>query len=111
MAATWSIKLDAEKSLNGLADVCTYSHWRVEDTETVDGVIHSGTEYGQLKLGEASSSNFTEYSKITEADAIAWTKELLGSEEVTRLETSVATQITSSKKSNISGGTPWITYS
>jgi len=108
MAATWRIAAcDRTVSLGGKADVITRVHWNVKDSETVDGVDHSGSQYGSVGIDTDDLSSFTAYADVTEADAIAWTKAALGSDEVTRLEEDVAAQITMSKTPTHGTGVPW----
>ena len=108
MAATWKIAAcDRTVSLGGKADVITTVHWNVQDNETVDGVDHSGRLYGSVGIDTDDLSSFTAYADVTEANAIAWAKAALGSDEVTRLETDVAAQITASKTPVTGTGVPW----
>jgi hypothetical protein len=108
MAVTWKIAAcDRTVALGGEADVITRVHWNVKDKETVDGVDHSGSLYGSVGIDTSDLSDFTEYDDVTEANAIAWAKEALGSDEVTRLETDVASQITLSKTPTHGTGVPW----
>ena len=44
---------------------------------------------------------------VTEANAVAWAKAAMGSDEVTSQETAVAAQITESKTPTSGTGTPW----
>lgn len=97
MAVTWSVQLEGEKTVGSLSDVVTVIHWSATDTETVDGVDHSGYLFGCESLAEPDSSNFTALGSITNATAIAWAKAALGSEKVTEIETGIAGQITESK--------------
>ena len=46
-------------------------------------------------------------ASLTEANVVAWIKATLGSEEVTRVETKVAAQITKSKTPPTAWGVPW----
>ena len=108
MAVTWKIAAcDRTVSLGGEADVITHIHWNVKDKETVDGVDHSGSQYGSVGIDTSDLSDFTAYADVTESVAIAWAKEALGSDEVTRLETDVADQITLSKTPVTGTGGPW----
>jgi hypothetical protein len=108
MAATWKIAAcDRTVSLGGKADVITTVHWNVKDKDTVDGVDHSGSQYGSVGIDTSDLSDFTAYADVTEANAIAWAKEALGSDEVTRLETDVASQIEVSKTPVTGTGVPW----
>ena len=112
MAVTWDIAaLDATKTVGSLSDVVTTVHWTASDSQTVgsgdSAVIHTGYRYGSITLAEADSKSFTEYKYITKDDAIAWAKAALGSDEVTRIETSIAAQITESKTPTRTSGVPW----
>ena len=112
MAVTWDIvSLDSTKSVGSLADVVTSVHWAAYDSETVgsgdSAVVHNGSAYGSVGLAEADSGSFTAYADITKDNAIAWAKAALGTDEVTRIETSVAAQITESKTPTVTSGVPW----
>ena len=104
MAVTWNVvALDATKTVGSLSDVVTTVHWTAYD---VDG-DHTGSSYGAVALAEADSGSFTAYADITKDNAIAWAKAALGSDEVTRIKTSIAAQITESKTPTTFTGTPW----
>ena len=108
MAVTWNVvSLDATKTVGSLSDVVTTVHWTASDSETVSGMIHSGSAYGSIGLAEADSGSFTAYADITKANAIAWAKAALGSDEVTAIETGIAAQITESKTPTKTSGVPW----
>ena len=112
MAITWNVvALDATKTVGSLSDVVTTVHWTANDSETVgsgdSAVVHSGSSYGAVGLAEADSGSFTAYADITKDNAIAWAKAALKSDEVTRIETSIAAQITESKTPTRFTGTPW----
>jgi len=104
MAVTWDVlSLDATKTVGSLSDVVTTVHWTASDE---DGE-HKGYTYGAVGLAEADSGSFTAYADITKADAIAWAKAALGSDEVTAIETRIAAQITESKTPSATSGVPW----
>ena len=112
MAVTWDVaSLDATKTVGSLSDVVTIVHWRASDSETVgsgdSAVVHSGSAYGTVSLAEADSGSFTAYADITKDNAIAWAKAALGSDEITRIETGIANQITESKTPTVTSGVPW----
>ena len=108
MAVTWNVvSLDATKTVGSLSDVVTTVHWTASDSETVSGVEHIGSSYGSVGLAEADSSSFTAYASITKDNAIEWAKAALGSDEVTRIETSISAQITESKAPTTTTGVPW----
>ena len=108
MAVTWDIvALDATKTLGSLSDVVTTVHWTASDSETVSGVVHSGSSYGSVGLAAADSKSFTAYADITKDNAISWVKAALGSDQVTTIETGIAAQITESKTPTKTSGVPW----
>ena len=112
MAVTWNVVcLDATKTVGSLSDVVTTVHWTASDSETVgsgdSAVVHNGSSYGSVGLAEADSGSFTAYADITKANAIAWAKAAIGSDEVTAIETGIAAQITESKTPTVSSGVPW----
>jgi len=108
MAVTWNVvSLDATKTVGSLSDVVTTVHWTASDSETVSGVVHSGSSYGSVGLSAADSGSFTPYADITKDNAIAWAKAALSTDEVTRIETSIAAQITESKTPTRTSGVPW----
>ena len=104
MAVTWDVvSLDATKTVGSLSDVVTTVHWTASDA---DG-DHTGSSYGSVGLAAADSGSFTAYADITKANAIAWAKAALGSDEVTAIETRIANQITESKTPTVTSGVPW----
>ena len=104
MAVTWNVvSLDATKTVGSLSDVVTTVHWTANDA---DGE-HIGSSYGSVGLAEADSGSFTAYADITRDNAVAWAKAALGADEVTAIETNIATQITESKTPTKSTGVPW----
>ena len=108
MAVTWNVVcLDATKTVGSLSDVITTVHWTANDSETVSGVVHSGSAYGAIGIAEPNSSSFTAYKDVTKDDAIALAKAALGSDEVTRIETGIAAQIAESKTPTVTSGVPW----
>jgi hypothetical protein len=108
MAVTWDIAaLDATKTVGSLSDVVTTVHWTASDSETVSGVEHVGSAYGSVRLAEPDSESFTAYADITKDNAITWAKAVIGSDQVTAIETDIAAQITESKTPTTSTGVPW----
>ena len=108
MAATWKVvACDYAKSLNSKTDVITVVHWEVTDSETVSGKVHYGRPYAAQAHDTSDLSSFVAYGSVTEANAVAWAKAAMGSDEVTSQETAVAAQITESKTPTSGTGTPW----
>jgi len=108
MAVTWNVvSLNATKTVGSLSDVVTTVHWTANDSETVSGVIYSGSAYGSVGLSEADSKSFTAYKDITKDKAIDWAKAAIGADEVTSIETGIAAQIAESKTPSVTAGVPW----
>jgi hypothetical protein len=112
MAVTWKIvALDRAVTEGSLADVVKTVHWSASDSETVgsgdSAVVHSGSSYGSVGLGAADAGDFTAYASITEANAIAWAKAAIGTDQVTSIETNIASEITESKTPTSKTGVPW----
>ena len=107
MSPTWKINtLDRQLVDGERTDVVTVIHWDVTDSETVEGVTHSGRCYGTVSLAEPGDS-FTPYADITEEQAIGWCKAAIGEEQVTAYEDTVASQIELSKNPVSGTGVPW----
>jgi hypothetical protein len=88
MAITWSIvQLDYALSLDGQTDVVNNSHWQGIPTDDL--------------------SNFTPYADITEEEALKWTKDALGAEEVASIEANVTSQLNIIENPTEGSGTPW----
>tara|TARA_R100001126_G_scaffold78262_1_gene46836 strand:- start:290 stop:616 length:327 start_codon:yes stop_codon:yes gene_type:complete len=108
MAVTWNVvSLDSTKTVGSLSDVVTTVHWIASESETVGSNTYTGSLYGSIGLAEADSSSFTAYADIKEADAVTWAKAALGADEVTAIETGIASQITEAKTPTKTSGVPW----
>ena len=108
MAVTWNVvSLDSTKTVGSLSDVVTAVHWTATDSETVGEDTYTGSSYGSVALAEPDSSSFTAYGSITESNAIAWAKAIIGADEVAFIEKNVTAQISESKSPTVSSGVPW----
>ena len=104
MAVTWTIaSMDRDITQDGKADVVTTIHWRASETDS-DG--NTGSSYGSVGVTLGSQS-FIAYADIKEADAIQWAKDALGEEEVTAIETNIASQIAKMKTPTTASGVSW----
>ena len=63
--------------------------------------------YGSVGIPTDDLSNFTPYADITEAQALQWTKDALGAEEVASTEATVAAQLQAIENPTDGSGTPW----
>ena len=112
MAVAWKVlTCDYTVSLDSKTNVITCVHWEATDSETVgsgdSAVDHTGRVYGSIAIDTSDLSSFIAYDSVTEANALAWAKAALGADEVTKIETDVASQITKSKTPVTGTGVPW----
>jgi hypothetical protein len=110
MAIEWTItnteyNNDSDKGI-------VHAAWQCTNSEVVgsgdSAVTHTGTVSGmESYTPDSSADGYVAYDSLTEANVVAWIKATLGSDEVTRVETKVATQITKSKTPPTAWGVPW----
>jgi len=104
MAVTWTIaSMDRDITQDGKANVVTTIHWRASDTDS-DG--NTGSSYGSVGVTLGSQS-FIAYADIKESDATQWAKDALGSDQVTAIEASIASQIAEMKTPTVASGVSW----
>ncbi len=102
--ATWIVEsMDRDITKDGKADVVTNIHWRASDTDS-DG--NSATSFGSVGV-TLGSGVFVAYADITEANAIQWAKDALGTDEVTAIETRMANKILLKKTQKTKKGVSW----
>ena len=106
MAIAWTI---IETEYNNDSDKgIVHASWQCTNSEVVSGVTHTGLVAGmESYTPDPSAAGYKAYASVTEANVRAWVKATLGSEEVTRVETKVAAQITKSKTPPTAWGVPW----
>ena len=103
MAITWKINsMDREIKQDSNDNIVTTLHWTASDADA-DG--NSGSSYGSVGVTLVGTPKA--YADITEADAIGWAKDALGSDQVTAIETSIASQITEMKTPTTATGVSW----
>ena len=112
MAVVWNVvALDSAVTEGSLSDVIKTVHWTAADSETVgsgdSAVTHTGSSYGSVGIGAADAGDFTAYASVSKDNAVAWAKAALGSDQVTSIETGIASQITESKTPTSKTGVPW----
>ena len=104
MAVTWTIaSMDRTIKLDDKDNVVTTIHWTASDTDS-DG--NTGSSYGSVGVTLGSGA-FVAYADITEANAIQWAKDALGSDQVTAIEANIASQITEMKTPTVASGVSW----
>ena len=108
MAVVWTVvSTERETTNNGI----TVVHWTALDSEDVGSdpvVTHSGSSYGSCMLTpDHTSSDFIAYASLTEANVVAWVKEILGEDMIAQTEAGIAAQIADSKAPAVAHGVPW----
>ena len=103
MSHVWSVAaLDYAVSSGGRTNVVETVHWRVTKTQG----DHSVSIYGSSSL-VAPGDTFIEWASITEANAIAWAKADLGTDEVAGLEANLDAQLAEKVTPTVGSGQPW----
>jgi len=103
MAVTWTItSMERDLVQGDNTDIVTTLHWRATDSDA-DG--NTGSAYGTV--GVTLVGTPTPYADITEAQAIGWAKDALGADEVTSIETGIASQIDAVANPTTASGVSW----
>ena len=81
------------------------AHWRCTGT---DGTF-TGSVYGtqSFPTKDPSDPTFVPYEQITEALALEWTKDAMGTEQVAAHEANVQQQIDAQANPTSASGVPW----
>ena len=110
---TWDIvSMDSAPTEGSLSDVVKTLHWTATGSETVgsgeSAVTYTSYSYGCVGLAAADSNSFTDFASITKANAIAWAKAAIGTDEVTSIETGLESQLPEQQPPSIETKTlPW----
>ena len=103
MAITWKINsMDREIKQGSNDNIVTTLHWTASETDS-DG--NTGSSYGSVGVTLVGTPKA--YADITEADAIGWAKDALGTDEVKNIEDSIANQISLMKNPITATGVSW----
>lgn len=106
MAITWSIiRLNYALSQDGHTDVVNNSHWQCIDTDDAGNQARS---YGTVSIPTDDLSSFTPYVNITEEQALQWTKDALGADQVAAIEAGVTQKLNLIQNPTEGSGTPWV---
>ena len=101
MATTydWNCRtVDCYPTDQSYTDVVYNVHWIVtgtSDTLDPDGNAYTATSIGTQTISTDDITDFTPFADLTNADVVAWTKEAMGADQVTALETNIQSQIDS----------------
>ncbi len=63
--------------------------------------------YGSVGLGDPDPDNYTAFDDITKEQAIQWTKDALGDEQIASIETALANQLEQKINPTSASGVPW----
>ena len=88
----WEIScLNCIPQVGDLTDYVCVSHWRCTGD---DGEGHTGHVYSTVNFTvDPDKPNFVPFDQITEEQAIEWTQQALGEEQVAAVYTSIDSQI------------------
>tara|TARA_R100000995_G_scaffold80365_1_gene52118 strand:- start:411 stop:743 length:333 start_codon:yes stop_codon:yes gene_type:complete len=108
MALKWQIaQINKIPSEGSLSNVCKKIEWVVSESDPVERKKYQAYKLGVVTLESASSDSFTAFETITEDTCVSWVKNVLGSSEVTAIETDVNNQISEQKAGTMTTGLPW----
>jgi len=99
MATTydWNCRtVDCYPTDQSYTDLVYNVHWIVtgtSDTLDPDGNAYTATSIGTQALSTDDITNFTPFADLTNSDIVAWTKEAMGTDQVTSLEDNIQSQI------------------
>lgn len=102
MSVVWNVvqmqrKLpDGETPPDGLV---TTLHWTAQ--------FLNASTYGSVGLGAPDPDNYTTYADITEAQAVQWAKDALGSETVSAIESGLTQKQQRILNPTTADGIPW----
>ena len=102
MSVVWNVAQmernlpDGETPPDGLV---TTLHWTAQFLQA--------SSYGSVGLGEADPDNYTPYNDITEEQAIQWTKDALGTEKVSNIESGLMIREQEISNPTTANGVPW----
>ena len=110
MSVTWKIaqcdfKLKVNQDSKDYVNVIDVIHWRASDE---DSDKNTGTSYGSVGIStEDLATGWKDYSAMSEADVIAMAKNALGSDQVTAIEASIASEISAKANPTSGSGLPF----
>jgi hypothetical protein len=103
MAVLWKISsMDRDLTQGDNENIITQIHWTASDSDADE---NTGSSYGSV--GVTLVGTPTAYADVTEAMAIGWAKDALGAEQVTSIETNIASQIEALANPTTASGVPF----
>jgi len=104
---TWSIvDMERQITMGDKSDVITQITYKLDGTETVDGIAHTGSMSETVNV-ELGSQTFKAFSSVAEADAIQFVKDKLGADGIANSELNVSNQIAGSQTPITATGVFW----
>ena len=90
ITTTWIVEqMNCYPTYESQTDVVFNVHWRVNAT---DGT-YNATSYGSIGVTYSAGSPYTPYADLTQAQVVGWVQDVMGPEQVARIEAGLATNI------------------
>lgn len=94
---TWNCRtVDAYPQDGDYTDVVYNVHWIVTGTSDVidtEGNPYSATSIGTQTLSTETITEFIPFDQLTNAEVVEWTKDTMGTEQVSSIESGIESQI------------------
>jgi len=108
MALKWYVSRINKTSLeDSLSNVCKEIEWVVSEDDPAIKENYEAYKLGVVTLNSAKSDSFIPFESLTLDECVLCVKNVLGSSEVTAIETDVNNQISEQKAGTITTGLPW----
>ena len=97
----WNCRtVDAYVEQNEEADVVYNVHWIVTGVSDIENpnspnTFYQSTSIGTQVLDTSAIVNFIPFADVTNEEVVTWTQDAMGAEQVTAIETGIASQIES----------------
>ena len=97
----WNCRtVDAYVEQNEEADVVYNVHWIVTGVSDIENpnspnTFYQSTSIGTQVLDTSAIVNFIPFDQVTNEEVVTWTQDAMGAEQVTAIETGIASQIES----------------
>jgi len=97
----WNCRtVDAYVEQNAEADVVYNVHWIVTGVSDIENpnspnTFYQSTSIGTQVLDTSAIVNFIPFDQVTNEEVVTWTQDAMGAEQVTAIETGIASQIES----------------
>ena len=98
--------MERQITMGDKSDVITQITYKLDGTETVDGIAHTGSMSATVNV-ELGSQTFKAFSSVAEADAIQFVKDKLGADGIANSELNVSNQISEAQTPIIASGVSW----